>query len=209
MKLKTKQDAKEKLFTVALFTGIFLPTRLFFYTYVSDVWIGSFGLITSIMIAMMVLAHKNKLGAVGRIVNRQMMSFSKGKFGKFAMFQTIFFIYIFSLAIYGITNPPDLMKEQITNTLAAEGIDDLESSLGGSQNLVWTGPAAILGPAFAVLIIIVPNNLGFALYSIINDFTHGWLLHFVTVFLVEHLEILGLVVYFRYFYKQPISSDVK
>jgi len=203
MKLKTKQDAKEKLLTAALFTGIFLPTRLFFYTYVSQVWIGSFGLITSIMIIMMVLARKGKLGKVGTIVNRQMMSFSKGKFGKFAMIQTIFFIYIFALAIYGIENPPVEMKEQIIGTLAAEGIDDLESSLAGSENLVWTGPAAVLGPLFALLVILVPNTLGFSMYSIINDFTDGWLLHFITVFMIEHLEILGLVIYFRYFYKHP------
>ncbi len=200
MKLKTKQDAKEKILTVALFTGLFLPTRLFFYTYVSEHWLGSFGLITAIMLAMMILANKNKLGGLGRIVKRQMFSFSKGKFGKFAMFQTIFFIYLFSMAIYGIENPPE-MKQEIVGILAEEGIDDLNSSLDGSKNLVWTGPAAVLGPAFAMLVILVPNNLGFSMYSIINDFTDGWLLHFITVFLIEHLEVLGLVVYFRYFAK--------
>jgi len=206
MQIRTKKDAKEKILTVALFTGLFLPVRLLFYTYVSQVWIGSFGLITGIMITMMYLAKKNKLGKVGRIVNRQMMSFSKGRFGKFAMFQTIFFLYLFGLAIYGIENPPVEMKQQIVDTLAAEGIDDLESSLSGS-GLVWTGPAAVLGPAFALLVILVPNNLGFAMYSIINDFTNGWVLHIVTVFTIEHLEVLGLVIYFRYFYKHPKESN--
>ncbi len=104
------------------------------------------------------------------------------------------------MAIYGIENPPE-MKQEIVGILAEEGIDDLNSSLDGSKNLVWTGPAAVLGPAFAMLVILVPNNLGFSMYSIINDFTDGWLLHFITVFLIEHLEVLGLVVYFRYFAK--------
>ncbi len=206
MQIKTKQDALEKVLTVAIFTGLFLPVRLVFYTYVSEYWLGSFGLITGIMIAMMVLAKKGKIGKVGRIINRQTMSFSKGKFGKFAMFQTIFFIYLFSMAIYGIENPPE-MKQEIIGILAEEGIDDLNSSLDGSKNLVWTGPAAVLGPLFALLVILVPNNLGFSMYSIINDFTDGWLLHLITVFLIEHLEVLGLVVYFRYFYKHPKESN--
>lgn len=192
-----RQDVKEKLFTVALFTGVFLPVRLVFYTYVSPYWLGSFGLITGIMVALIVLSKKGKLGYVGYIIEKQVMSFSKGNFGKLALFNIIFFVYVFSLAIYGIETAPETLKDQMINTLAQEGVTDLDTAIDSSDRLVWTGPGAAI-PLFSLVIILTPNNLGAVIYSLMNDFTDGWLLHFTTVFLIEELEVLGLVVYFRY-----------
>jgi hypothetical protein len=91
-------------------------------------------------------------------------------------------------------------KELIVGTLAAEGIEDLQD-LSSAENIGFSGEAGRYGILFGLVIILVPNDLGFTLYSVINDMTDNWLLHFVTVFLVEHLEVFGLVVYFRYFYK--------
>lgn len=195
-----RQDVKEKLFTIALFTGVFLPVRLVFYTYVSPYWLGSFGLITAIMVTLIILSRKGKLGYVGYIIQKQVMSFSKGRFGKLALFNIIFFIYVFSLAIYGIESAPEELKQQMINTLAQEGVTDLDTAIDSSDRLVWTGPGAAI-PFFSVIVILTPNNLGAVIYSLMNDFTDGWLLHFTTVFLIEELEVLGLVVYFRYIAK--------
>jgi len=201
MKITTKQDAKEKLLTIGLFTGIFLPVRLVFYTYVSDYWIGSFGLITGIMLSLIYFSNKGKLGKVGYIVNKQVMSFSKSRYGKIAMIQTVFFIYFFSLAIYGIETAPQDQKDIVIGILAAEGVEDL-SSLTNADNLGFKGGLEAWGIIGGLAIIIIPNELGFTLFSVINDFTDNWLIHFTTVFLIEHLEVFGLVVYFRYFYKR-------
>lgn len=191
-----KQDYKEKLITGLFFTGIFLPIRLLFYSFVSQWWIGSFGLITGVLILVMYLSHKNKLGKIGIIVNRQINSFSKGKYGKVSLIYLVFMIYLYSMFIYGVENPSE-RKEEFLNTLEAEGITDLESA-SQAENIGWSGPGASLGILFSLIIILVPNSIGFALYSIINDWTNGWMLHFATVFLIESLEALGLVIYFRY-----------
>ena len=195
------EDLKEKLLTIGVFTGIFLPARLLFYNYVSDYWLGSFGLITGILLTMMYLAKKNKLGYLGKIVNRQILSFAKGKYGIFAIIILIFYIYLFSLYIYGINNFNPELKDNILTALAAEGYEDLDSIAENVDKLTWIGPGTQLVPLFSLVIIFIPNNLGYVVYSIMNDYTDGWMLHFVTVFLVEEIEALGLVIYFRYVHR--------
>jgi len=195
------EDLKEKLLTIGVFTGIFLPARLLFYNYVSDYWLGSFGLITGILLTMMYLAKKNKLGYLGKIVNRQILSFAKGKYGIFAIIILIFYIYLFSLYIYGINNFNPELKDNILTALAVEGYEDLDSIAENVDKLTWIGPGTQLVPLFSLVIIFIPNNLGYVVYSIMNDYTDGWMLHFVTVFLVEEIEALGLVIYFRYVHR--------
>ena len=192
-----KLDFKEKAATALFFTGIFLPIRLVFYSFVSEVWIGSFGLITGVMITVMYLANKNKLGKIGNIVNRQVHSFSRGKIGLLSIFYLVFVIYLYSLVIYGIENPPLERKAEFVAVLEKEGITDLESA-STAENIGWSGPAASYGILFSIIIILIPNSIGFALFSIINDWTNGWMIHFSTVFLIESLEVLGLILYFRF-----------
>lgn len=199
-------ELRERFLTVLLFTGIFLPVRLVFYTYVSQYWVGSFGLMTSILIIMLILARRQKLGYVGHLIQKHAMSFSRGRFGKFALIYLVFSIYLFSNVIYGIEHPPEL-KAQVVSELARNGVTDMQSATIKSRDLAWDGPLAWLGPLFSLVIILIPNKLGFAVYGILNDYMHGWMLHFTTVFLVEQLEILGLVIYFRYVYREkPINK---
>ena len=193
---------KEKLITISFFTGIFLPARLLFYTYVSQYWLGSFGLISGIMITLMYFSNKGRLGKVGEIVNRQVSQYTKGKFGLLTMFMLLFFIYIFSLTIYGINNTPVETKNQMNGVLAGAGVTDLASLQ--TSNLRWTGPGEEFGMLWSLVIVLTPNNLAYALYSIMNDMTNGWILHFVTVFLIEDVEAFGLLCYFRYFKTQTV-----
>jgi len=199
------KEIKERFLTVLIFTGLFLPARLFFYNIISTVWIGSFGMMTAIMLSTLYLARKNKLGYVGYLINKHATSFSKGKFGKIAIIFLVFNIYMFGIAIYGIENYQPEYKEKITGQLADQGVHDLDTATH-AENVGWSGPAASFGILFSLAILLIPNQLGFSIYSIINDYTNGWILHFATVFLVEQLEILGLVIFFRYFYKsKPIE----
>jgi len=192
-----KLDFKEKAITALFFTGIFLPIRLVFYSFVSEIWIGSFGLISGVLILVMYLAHKERLGAIGRIVNRQVHSFSKGKIGLLSILYLVFVIYLYSLVIYGVENPPEIRKAEFMAVLEEEGITDLESA-SHAENIGWSGPAASWGILFSLIIILIPNSISFALFSIINDWTDGWMIHFATVFLIESLEALGLILYFRF-----------
>jgi len=180
-------EIKEKLFVALIFTGIFLPVRLVFYTYVSQYWLGSFGVMTVLMVGIIYFSRKNKLGWVGRMINKQVMSFSKGKIGLFVIISLVFFIYFFSLVVYGIHNAPAplvLTVEQI------ETIQDIE-------NLpeIRVEPDLILP---AIFLILIPSEIGFNIFASINDLSDGWLLHFYTVILVEKIEVLGLILYFRF-----------
>lgn len=191
------RDLKEKFLVAIVFTGIFLPVRLLFFTYVSEHWVGSFGVMTILLVCLMYLANKGKLGYIGRIINIQIRSFSRGKYGKFSLFYLVFWIYLYSLFIYGASYSNPETTAIYTEQLAAQGITDIKSA-STAENVGWSGPMAGLGILFSIIIILVPNQLGFALYDIINTWTDGWMVHFSLVLLVESLEALGLVIYFRY-----------
>jgi len=51
-------------------TGLLLPVRLLFVTFVFDSWIGSFGVISVISISILILAKKGKLGEFGNMFQR-------------------------------------------------------------------------------------------------------------------------------------------
>ena len=157
---------------------------------------------TACLLSLLVLSKKNKLGYVGYLVNKHTHSFAKGKFGKFSMIYLIFSAYLFGLAIYGIEHPPEQLKTQVVHVLNDTGIHDMKTVTEKSNQLSWTGPAASYGILFSLFVLFVPSKLSYTIYSIMNDYTDGWMLHFATVFFIEQLEILGLVIYFRYFYKE-------
>lgn len=200
------KEIKEKLLTGLIFTGIFLPVRLVFFSFVSQTWIGSFGLMTATLFGLLFLSKKNKLGYVGYLVNKHTYSFARGKFGKFSMVYLLFSAYIFGLAIYGIEHPPQELKAQVVTVLNDTGINDLKTATEKSNQLSWTGPGAAYGVLFSLIVLFIPSKISYTIYSIMNDYTGGWMLHFATVFFVEQLEILGLLIYFRYFYK---GKDIK
>ncbi|MGI0061995.1 MAG: hypothetical protein ACREBA_06045, partial [Nitrosotalea sp.] len=71
-------DIKEKLIVFGVITGIFLPIRMVFYAYFSAHWIGSLGLVSSLMFVLIFLAHKQKLGRFGNLFLRQITKTIKG-----------------------------------------------------------------------------------------------------------------------------------
>lgn len=202
---KRLQDTKEKFLTVLIFTGLFLPARLFFYTYVSQYWLGSFGVMTGIILAVLYLARKNKLGYAGYLIQKHTASFGRGKFGKIAFVYLLFSVYLFSNFIYGVEHPPET-KPIIQKQLADVGVTDMKTATTQADKLHWDGPAAAFGLLFSFAILVIPTNLGYSMFGIMNDFSHGWMLHFATVGLVGELEALGLVIYFRYFYTARIAQ---
>ena len=202
--LFNKTDLKEKALTIFIFTGIFLPVRLFFYTFVSTWWLGSFGLITGIMLTMLYFARKNKLGFIGRIVNKQVTRISKGRAGLSTIILSIFFLYSFGNVLYGIAYPPEKSIAEFTTEFEKEGVTDLKTLAASPQTHKLTPTDLLLVLPLGILVMIIPTEPGHALFAIINIWTNGWFAHFMTVFFVQLLEILGLVIYFRYFYKPSL-----
>ena len=199
-----KTDVKEKLLTGIVFTGIFLPVRLLFYTYVTTWWLGSFGLVTGIMLVMLYLARKGKLGWLGKIVNRQVIRISKGKAGLATICLSIFLLTAFTNMLYGMSYPPQTAVQEIKQILKDEGITDLKSYSEMAKDVRFEWQELPLVLVAVLLIMVVPTEPGYALFSILNGWSHGWLQHFFTVYLVQEIEVVGLVIYFRYFYKPSL-----
>ena len=92
-------DIKEKFIVLAVITGIFLPVRLLFYTYISSHWLGSFGLVSAVSVLMYVLVKKKKLGWFGVLFEKQMGRITKGKAGKIVFSSAmIMLVYLGALA---------------------------------------------------------------------------------------------------------------
>ena len=195
------KDTKEKLLTSLVFTGIFLPVRLFFYIYVTQWWLGSFGLITGIMITLLYFSKKGKLGKLGDIINRQVTRIAKGKAGISFIIVSVILLTIFGNMLYGMSSPPKETVTQLNTMLEDEGITDWKSYTAKAKDVRFDDSEILLGLLAVFFIMFVPTEPGHALFSIINGWTNAWLQHFVTVWFVQELEVLGLVIYFRYVYK--------
>ena len=199
-----KKDLKEKLIILSVTTGIFLPLRVFFSSYVYDHWLGSLGLVSAIGILFVVLIKKNKLGKFGEIFERQMRKTMGGKTGKYVIGLSILFLVYFGGSLYFIDRGETIYyqdKEVFSSIITDEGNFNVESipvdKLQGPEliikheNLLWI------------------SNLDYGLsiaYALMDDVTDGWLSHLIVVIFVEQLEVLGLLYFYRRTYRQVISA---
>jgi len=55
----------ESLIVFSFMAEVLLPARLLFVQYVSDNWLGSFGIISALSLSVIILAKKKKLGSFG------------------------------------------------------------------------------------------------------------------------------------------------
>lgn len=196
MKFDRKEFA-ERIITAAFFMGIFFPVRVLFYNYVSDYWLGSFGVMSAILITLLYLNEKKRLGVLGRIVSRHVKKFARGKIGIGIMVSSVFILYFFGNMIYGIETASIPIKSAMVQELQSQGVQTLDDIKEQSRGRQLDPVSVILG----VLFLMMPNPVAYSVFGIVNDMTHGWVMHFATVFFVEQLEVVGLIIYFRYFRK--------
>ena len=211
------QDIKETALVFAVFTGLFLPARVIFYSYVSQYWLGSFGVITAIAVIVFILAYKNKLGRFGEIWKRRIIKIAKGKIGAFLFFQAFFSLAVYGGYVYFIETGNTAYNDDVTimnEYLEQEGITGFEM-LENEENL-QRGSEAFFNRWLELtknpheLNMFLnemsdPDNLHFVLsiaMASADDLLDGWLLHFNIVFFIEQAEQIVLVTYFRYFYKE-------
>ena len=194
-----RTDIKEKIIFVAFSTGIFLPVRFFFYTYVSTWWVGSFGLISVIMVVLLYLTKKEKLGYFGRIWKKQIYKISKGKLGIIIMIQSVIMIMVFSTIVY-ITdfnqNTPEVQRMiAILEGRNMTSLDDVLLSSEFADNI----RSKTLEGWYLVIVEMINNPVIVGQsYALIDYTVQGWHQHINIVLLVEEIETLGLIVYFRF-----------
>ncbi|MGD8919016.1 MAG: hypothetical protein PVJ16_08850, partial [Nitrosopumilaceae archaeon] len=96
------KDVYETIIVFAVMAGVLLPARLIFVTYVSDNWFGSFGIITAISIGILILVKKKKLGAFGKMFERQIEKLLRGKRKILVYAESVFVLVLLGTMIFAI-----------------------------------------------------------------------------------------------------------
>ena len=191
-----KQEAIETLIVFAVMTGLLLPVRLVFYTYISPHWFGSFGLVSAVSVFVVVLVKKKMLGRFGQMFENQMRKVHRGKrkwlvYGQVASFLILLGGTIIAIDL-GNSTYSDI-KTQLLKHL--DGIDNPQKMLTESKKM--TPQDWIIGFVGFVLAVFFAFPQIAALLAILNEMYYGWLLHFYTVALVETLEMAGILIFYR------------
>lgn len=196
------QDLKEKLLVLGIMTGVFLPVRVVFYTYISQAWLGSLGLVSSVAILMLVLVKKKKLGWFGPMFERQMRRVLRGKMWKVSIGIALCLLIYFGMTIHLIERGNTIYaqeKKEIYNKLFPNNnisIGELLSSDFSEgfdlqkQPELWITAFLNFDSVFSIT------------YAIMNELTHGWILHFHTVLFVEEIEVSAVLIYYKFAFRR-------
>jgi hypothetical protein len=96
------RDIYESIIVFGIITGLLLPVRLLFVTFVSDSWVGSFGVISVISISIIILAKKGKLGEFGNMFQRQIEKLLRGKRKILVYVESVFVLVLLGGMIFTI-----------------------------------------------------------------------------------------------------------
>ena len=191
----------ESIIVFAVFTGVLLPVRLLFVTYVSDNWLGSFGLISAISVGLIVLTKKEKLGAFGRMFDRQMNKIMTGKRGKFFFAEATLFLFILGGMIFAVEQGNSTYLD-LKNQLLAEHPEFSDPKQILEKSEVLEIQDYLLGFVVMIASFFVAFPTFSAVLAVINHASDGWFLHFYTVAFVEYIELFGILVLYKLsFYK--------
>ena len=198
----------ESLIVFVVMASILLPARLLFVEHVTDDWLGSFGIISVISAAVIILARKKKLGVFGHMFERQMYKFQKGKRGLVVFGESAILLLILGGMIFAIdqgnTTYAHLKPENIKNispTSSPEQILEVTNEL--EDNEWWMG--LIMTPV--TFFTAFPEMS--AIIASIDQKLDGWLMHFYTVGFVEYIELLGVLIFYRFAYKPKSNLAIK
>lgn len=204
----------EDVIVIIVMFGVFLPVRILFYSFVSENWFGSFGLISLITITMVYLSYKDKLGFFGRAYWRTISRIHKGKRRILSYTMIGFSLYLWVSIIGGVdyaeNNPEAIaLSQSVLSTMTPEEkqrMDALNKAIN-EGNIVDTNnelmkdytsiPPELLVLAALMLIAlpILDYTTWAVIVSLLNGWLNGWLLHFGTVFLIEVLEVIGILIF--------------
>lgn len=224
MNLKSKLtsiDTKEKLIVAGVMSGIFLPVRLLFYTYISQYWGFSFGMVSSIAILMFVLCHYNKLGAFSHMFKRQMGKASRGKIGKVFLGITIFCMAVNFSYIIGMDRGANVWHDEGQRLLAILVVSDtrfahdLQNGIGLPEGkYIFEAQQMTEDQKGRKLVSLLSNSDFFISYNmhLLNVESEGWLMHFLIVGLVGEFEAMGVTMFYRRVYKnypEPLPKHLQ
>lgn len=186
-------------------TGLLLPARLLFVEFVSDDWLGSFGIITAISLSIIILAKKQKLGFFGPMLERQIYKFQKGKRGIAVFGESVFLLLILGTMIVAIDQGGSVHSQyMLQNSPNTPVVTSSEQVLEMTKEMTPTDWVVGFLLAPAALINEFPKMS--AAIASIDQSLDGWLMHFYTVGFVEYLELLGILIFYRVSFKRKMSA---
>ena len=198
-----KDDFKEKLIMIGFLVGIFLPLRLVFVEYVSDQWLGNFGLISGLGLVLLILTKKGKLGRIGSIFEKQMKKVIFGKTGKFVITLSILSLLYFGSTMVFMERGASIYSEDkvlfYDAIIQNNDLNQINPNNLKNLHIVYDSDNRVYSTfdyTFSIT------------YAIMNEFSGGWLEHLYFVLMVEQIEILGIFIFYRIFYRPviPISA---
>jgi len=183
--------------------GILLPARLLFVEFVSDDWLGSFGVISALSLMVIILAKKNKLGFFGPMLERQIFKFQKGKRGILIIAESTILLVILGTMIFTIDQGHTIYAEQKMEHIP-DSIDQKSHVLESAKSMTSSDWAfgAVMAPVGFVTAF---PQMSAAIASI-DHRMDGWLMHFYTVGFVEYLELLGILIYYKISFRRKASK---
>ena len=195
----------ESLIVFGIMTGLLLPARLLFVEFVSDDWLGSFGIITAISVSVIILAKKKKLGFFGPMLERQIYKFQKGKRGIAVFGESVFLLLILGTMIVAIDQGGSVHSQyMLQNSPNTPVVTSSEQVLEMTKEMTPTDWVVGFLLAPAALINEFPKMS--AAIASIDQSLDGWLMHFYTVGFVEYLELLGILIFYRVSFKRKMSA---
>lgn len=189
----------ESLIVFSVMTGLLLPARLLFVEYVSDDWLGSLGIISAISISVIFLARKQKLGFFGPMLERQVYRFQRGKRGLIIFGESVFLLLILGTMIFAIDQGNSMISDiKVTNVpSSASGSEEILKYANQMEFSEWLHSFLMVPVAFLTTF----PQMSVAIATI-DQRLDGWLMHFYTVGFVEYLELLGILIFYRFSFRK-------
>lgn len=201
------QGRKEFLIVFGVMTFVFLPIRLLFVQYVSTDWYSSFGVISAIAVLMVFLTKRGKLGKFGQMFQNQMLKLHQGKRQKL-LYLNLAFSFIVLAGLIICINLGDTIYKTTTEQIVKEAGDDMPKMEEFDKMINKLTPERVLQA-----LILLPQLFIFkfgvfaSLWAVENQITHGMLLHFTSVFLVETIEVTGVLMYYKYAFRNVLKES--
>jgi hypothetical protein len=170
-----------------------------FYVYFSAHWIGSLGLVSSLMFVLIFLAHKQRLGRFGVLFLNQLTKTIKGKSGKIAIAFSLVLIAYFASTLVWIERGNTIYHDE-KNLISQSIFSNYDSNKINSSTI---HKIMIIRQGNTI---IDASNVSYAdqimsmTYAIMNDMMGGWMVNLDMILLVEQFEFLGFVVLYRKIY---------
>jgi preprotein translocase subunit SecG len=187
-------------------TGLLLPARLLFVTFVSDDWLGSFGVISAISVGILILVKKGKLGEFGNMFQRQIEKLLKGKRKILVYAESVFVLVLLGSMIFAINQGNSTYSDMQDQFFTNQEIDTPERLIQHTNE--WEANDWFAGLIAAPVAFVTAFPQMSAVIASIDGTLDGWLLHFYTVGFVEYAEFLGILLLYRFVIKtKPLAGS--